>query len=43
MSHLQVDYFLSKAIYTISNTVVIVYYDISYNIYKIWNRIYSTV
>jgi hypothetical protein len=35
MSHLQVDYFfLSKEKYTISNAIVIVNYEISYNMYK---------
>ena len=34
MSHLQVDYFLSKVKYAISNATVIVTYEISYNIYK---------
>jgi len=36
MSHLQVDhYFLSKVNHTISNAIVIVTYEVSYNIYKI--------
>ena len=36
MSHLQVDhFFLSKVNRTISNAIVIVTYEISYNIYKI--------
>jgi hypothetical protein len=34
MNHLQVDYFFSKVKYTISNAIVIVTYEISYNIYK---------
>jgi hypothetical protein len=34
MNHLQVDYFLSKVKYKISNAIVIVTYKISYNIYK---------
>jgi len=33
MSHLQVDYFLSKVKYTLSNAILIVTYEISYNIY----------
>ena len=32
MSHLQVDYFLSKAKFPISNVIVIVSYQISYDI-----------
>ena len=35
INHFQVDYFfLSKAKYKISNAIVIVSYEISYNIYK---------
>ena len=33
MSHLQVDYFLSKVKYTVSNAIFIVTYEVSYNIY----------
>jgi len=43
MSHLQVDYFLSKAKHTISNAIVTVTHGILYNIYKTWNRFYFTV
>jgi len=36
MNHLQVDhFFLSKVNHKISNAIVIVIYEISYNIYKI--------
>jgi hypothetical protein len=36
MSHLQVDhFFLSEVNHKISNAIVIVIYEISYNIYKI--------
>ena len=41
MSHLQVDYFFIKVKYAFSNAIVIVTYEISYNIQNA--NIYSTV